>query len=139
MRIMGIDYGRSRIGISLSDPTGTVAQPLDVFSHGPKTLNRIAKLATTNRVGMIVVGLPLNMDGGEGEMAREARGFAQRIYHATGLPVEMYDERLTTWEAHGIMKEAGLTRKKRSRHVDRLAAVLILQRYLDKKRHASGN
>lgn len=138
MRIMGIDYGRSRIGLSLSDPTGTVAQPLDVLSHGPRTQDEIAKLATANGVGMIVVGLPLNMNGEEGAMAREARDFARELHKVTGLPVEMFDERLTSWEAHEIMKEAGLTRKKRSRLVDKLSAVIILQRYLD-KRCAPGN
>jgi putative Holliday junction resolvase len=138
MRIMGIDYGRSRIGLSLSDPTGTVAQPLDILSRGPKTSDEIAKLATANGVEMIVVGLPLNMNGGEGEMARETRDFARKLHQATGLPVEMSDERLTSWEAHEIMKEAGLTRKKRSRLADKLAAVLILQRYLD-RRYAPGN
>lgn len=138
MRIMGIDYGRSRIGLALSDPTGTVAQPLDVLFRGPKTSDEIAKLATANGVEMIVVGLPLNMNGGEGEMAREARDFARKLHKVTGLPVEMFDERLTSWEAHEIMKEAGLTRKKRSKLADKLAAVLILQRYLD-RRYAPGN
>ena len=135
MRIIGIDYGRARVGISLSDPTGTIAHPLGVLPNTPKILDEIAKLATANGVKMIVVGLPLNMNGEEGEMARD---FARKLHKATGLPVEMFDERLTSWEAHEIMKEAGLTRKKRSRLADKLAATIILQRYLD-RRYALGN
>ena len=138
MKVIGIDYGRARVGISLSDPTGTIAQPLGVLPNTPKILDEIAKLATSHGVEMIVVGLPLNMNGEEGEMAREARDFARKLHKTTGLPVEMFDERLTSWEAHEIMKEAGLTRKKRSRLADKLAATIILQRYLD-RRYALGN
>ncbi len=133
MRCLGIDYGKVRIGVSLSDPTGTVAQPLVVLANRPGVIERIKELAALHQVGRIVVGLPLNMDGSIGDMANIVMDFVATLHRETGIPVDTIDERLSSWEAHGIMKEAGLSRKKRSKGVDKLAAVLILQRYLDRK------
>jgi len=139
MRYLGVDYGRARIGLSLSDPTGSLAQPLAILKNRPGVLEEIREITTSYAVERIVIGLPLNMDGEEGAMAQETREFASRLQKATGLPVETVDERLSSWEAHSIMKEAGLNRKKRSKLADKIAATLILQRYLERKDHASGS
>ena len=139
MRYLGVDYGRARIGLAISDPSGTLAQPLGVLKNRPGAIEEIRRIIASHGVERIVVGLPLNMNGEEGEMAVEARNFAHRLREATGLPVDTVDERLTSWEAHSIMKEAGLRRKRRSQMVDKVAATLILERYLARqKKDASG-
>ncbi len=138
MRLLGIDYGRSRIGLSLSDPTGSLAQPLTVLKNRPGVMEEIKELTRSYQVEKIVIGLPLHMNGEEGKMAEETRTFAFKLHEITGLPVETIDERLTSWEAHTIMKEAGLNRKKRSRLADKVAATLILQRYLEREKNAPG-
>ena len=138
MRHLGIDYGRVRMGLSISDPTGSLAQPLTILKNRPGVVEEIKELILSHQVEKIVIGLPLNMDGEEGEMVQEAREFASKLQETTGLPVDTMDERLTSWEAHSIMKEAGLNRKKRSKLADKVAATLILQRYLDRQRDATG-
>jgi putative Holliday junction resolvase len=134
MRILGIDYGKVRIGLSLSDSTGVVAYPLTVLTNKPDITSRIKQIALQHSVRKIVVGLPLNMNGSQGEMASAAQHLAFKLREDTGLPVEMIDERLTSWEAEEILKEAGLKRKKRKKLSDKIAATLILQKYLESKR-----
>ncbi len=139
MRHLGIDYGRARIGLAISDPTGSLAQPLTILNNGPGVMEEIKKLVLSYQVGKIVIGLPLNMDGKEGEMVRETREFASSLQKVTGLPVDTMDERLSSWEAHSIMKEAGLNRRKRSKLADKVAATIILQRYLERQRNVAGS
>ena len=136
MRVMGLDLGDKRIGVALSDPLGWTAQGLDVITGGGGAkgdIRRIKEIAVKHEVGKVVVGLPLNMDGSAGPRAEKARDFAGRLAAALGLPVELWDERLTTAEAERLLIEADVRRAGRRRVIDKMAAVLILQNYLDRK------
>ena len=140
MRLLGIDYGRRRVGLALSDESGIVASPLPTYVRGRSTKRDVAALASLiarHKVSSIVVGLPLNMNGSRGEMAREAEAFADRIRQETGLPVDSFDERLTSSEAERVLIEANLSRRQRKALRDSLSAVLILQGYLN-QRNRSG-
>ncbi|MHB2021196.1 MAG: Holliday junction resolvase RuvX [Candidatus Xenobia bacterium] len=123
-RVMGVDFGEKRTGVALSGPLG--ASPLCVLEGlGPRqTANRLSELAVEYTVGRIVVGLPLNMDGSAGPRAENARRFADLVQTVTALPVETQDERLTSWEAEQM------PRPKRKRHVDDVAAALILEAWM---------
>ena len=138
MRVMGLDVGARRIGIALSDETGTIAQGKGVYRRRTpdEDVGYLAEKAREWGVGRIVVGLPLNMDGTEGEEARRAREFAAALEEAVGIPVELWDERWTTAEAERVLVEADLSRRKRREVRDELAAVLILQSWLDAHRDA---
>ncbi|MGI6491813.1 MAG: Holliday junction resolvase RuvX [Peptococcaceae bacterium] len=136
MRILGIDLGEKKIGLAVSDPLGWTAQGLGVvISKG--SIN--ADIATINEyvkryeVEKIIIGLPLNMDGSSGPHAEKARFFAEQLGHKLNIPVEMIDERLTTVAAEKLLLQADLSRAKRKKVIDKMAAVLILQRYLDQK------
>jgi putative Holliday junction resolvase len=134
MRILGLDLGDKRIGVALSDPMGWTAQGLDVITSagGVKSdIRRIKEIADKHEVEKVVVGLPLNMDGSSGPRAEKARDFADRLARVLDLPVEMWDERLTTAEAERLLVEADMRRAKRRQVIDKMAAVLILQNYLD--------
>lgn len=135
MRVLGIDYGRRRIGLALSDEEGILASPLPTYVRGRSEERDIARLATLiarHGATAVAVGLPLNMDGSRGEMAREAEAFADRIQKETALPVELFDERLTSSEAERVLLEANLPRRRRKELRDSLSAVLILQGHLDR-------
>jgi len=134
MRILGIDLGDKRIGIALSDEMGWTAQGLAVIMSGggvAENIKRIKELALENKVERIVVGLPRNMDGSTGPRAEKACEFARRLEKSSGLPVEMWDERLTTVAAEKLLIKADLRRAKRRQVIDKIAAALILQNYLD--------
>ncbi|MCB7129442.1 MAG: Holliday junction resolvase RuvX [Candidatus Brocadiales bacterium] len=136
MRILGIDYGRKRIGLAVSDPLCITAQGLPTLERGDLSghdMDVLAGVIREREVDEIVVGLPLNMDGTRGEIAREALAFAGELRKRFALPVHMMDERLSTVRAHRAMKEGGLTRKKRAGKVDKISAQLILQDYLGRK------
>ena len=137
MRVMGLDVGGKRIGIALSDETGTIAQGKGVYRRRglEEDLRFLAGKAREWGVERIVVGLPLNMDGTEGEGARGAREFAEALERVAKIPVELWDERLTTAEAERVLLEADLSRRKRREIRDQLAAVLILQSWLDARRN----
>jgi putative Holliday junction resolvase len=138
MRILGIDYGRVRLGLALSDPDGILASPLPTLSRSRRTcedLDPIARLAREHGVARIVVGLPLLMDGTNGTMANEAKTFADQVAKRTRLPVDLFDERLTSSEAERAMLEGNLSRERRRELRDGLAAVLILQAYLETRSH----
>ena len=136
MRFLGLDVGDRRIGIALSDETGTVAQGRGVYTRqGEKEdLSHFVELCRRERVEKIVVGLPLNMDGSEGEQAAKVRAFAEALSERAGLPVEYLDERLTTVEADRVLSQAGFREGKKRKVRDELAAVLILQAWLDSRR-----
>lgn len=134
MRILGIDLGDKKIGVALSDEMGWTAQGLTVIMSGggvAEDIIRIKELALENKVEKIVVGLPRNMDGSTGPRAAKAREFARRLEKSFGLPVEMWDERLSTVAAEKLLIKADLRRAKRRQVIDKIAAALILQNYLD--------
>ena len=136
MSIMGVDLGQVRTGISVCDPREVLASPVKVITaHTPeKRLEEIHKAAGELRAGKIVVGLPRNMDGTEGASALSARETAARLQEITGLPVVLQDERGTTMTAHGYLNDTNVRGKKRRQTVDAVAAVIILQDYLDSSR-----
>lgn len=130
---MGIDVGEKRIGIAISDPMGWTAQGHSVLHRTSidKDLSYFKNLCQKAEIGKIVVGLPKNMNGSLGPKAREVQQFGQELAKITGLPVEYWDERLTTLQAERVLLEADLSRKKRRGVIDKVAAVHILQSYLD--------
>ncbi len=135
MRVLGIDYGRRRIGLAVSDEEGILASPFPTYVRGrseKRDITALTSLIDKHRVTAVVVGLPLNMDGSRGEMAREAEEFADRIRQETELPVHLFDERLTSSEAERVLLEADLPRRRRKELRDSLSAVLILQGHLDR-------
>jgi putative Holliday junction resolvase len=134
-RILGLDYGTRRIGVAVSDPLGLTAGPLEVLDATAGDLDdRLRNLAADLGVELIVVGLPVGLDGREGPAALDARRFADRVAAATGLPVEVYDERFSTVTAERVLLEAGLRRERRKQARDRVAAAVFLQAYLDGRR-----
>ena len=133
MRVLGLDVGDRRIGVALSDETGLLASPLPTLERvGPrKDLKAIAALVRDRGAGEIVVGLPYNMDGSVGPQAEKVRAFAEALAPVARVPVRYWDERLTTVEAEQILIERDVSRQRRKGLVDQVAAVLILQSYLD--------
>lgn len=136
MRVLAVDPGSKRVGLALSDPTGTIAQGLTTLDAEPlETLpERVAAIAREKDAGRIVVGLPRRMDGSFGPEAKAARELAAQLRKAARLPVELMDERLTTVEAERSLREAGVHGRHRRQRVDRVAAALLLQSHLDRNR-----
>ena len=132
-RTLGLDYGDRRIGVALSDPLGLTAGPLLTLTrtNWKDDLARLRDLAREHHVERIVVGLPLEMDGSERERGRLARRFMDRVRGATGLPVIAWDERLTTVQAERTLLEGDVSRARRREVIDQVAAVILLQAYLD--------
>lgn len=133
-RILGIDYGKKRIGLALSDIMGIMAQPFDVIeSKGIKNnIEAILKIIKEKEVSCVVIGKPINMNATEGEMAEFATEFANELKKITEIKVELIDERLTTAQAERVLvEEANVSREKRKGIRDKLAATFILQTYLD--------
>jgi len=144
-RILALDYGRARIGIAIADAQTSLPQPLGTLDriNRNEDMRRLRELIREHSVKQIVVGLPLRLDGTRGDMAEEAARFGQRVHKQFGLPVEMVDERLTSWEAERMLEEqegrtihaaAGKKHKKEKERlgVDAMAAALILKEYLDR-------
>ena len=131
-RLLGVDIGDVRIGIALSDPTGTLCTPLMTLDAKgvPEDQQRIAELAAEYEAEAIVVGLPINMDGSYGPAARSAQAFCRTLRSLTGLPVVTYDERLTSHEAEARLRAAGVQPSREKGRVDSAAAALILESYL---------
>ena len=132
-RTLGIDYGHRRIGVALSDGLGIAAHPFAVLQAGARVGPRLAELVRENDVGRVVVGLPRSLDGSEGEAARSARRFAEEIEALLDVEVVMYDERLTSRIAEGVLLSAGTSRAGRRNKVDKVAAAVMLQGYLDRR------
>lgn len=132
-RIMGIDYGDARTGVALSDLLCSIVGSTTVVPsrNTEKAIADIVRIAKENEVGLIVVGLPRNMDGTEGNRAELCRNFAEKLRAATGLDVTMWDERRTTVEAHNILSQHNYHGQKRKNTVDAVAASLILEGYLN--------
>ncbi|MGB6686158.1 MAG: Holliday junction resolvase RuvX [Candidatus Acidiferrum sp.] len=144
-RILALDYGRARIGLAIASAEAALAQPLGTLEriNRNEDMRRLRELVREHGVRQIVVGLPLRLDGTRGEMAEEAVRFGERVRKQIGLPVEMVDERLTSWEAERLLEEhqgrtihaaAGKKKKKENEKVgvDAMAAALILKEYLDR-------
>lgn len=137
-RVLGVDLGEARIGLALSDPLGVTAQPLETLvRQGARAdLAEVARIAREREVRAIVVGLPLRLDGDEGPAAEAARRFARRLEgRLPGVRLEFWDERLTTVLAERTMISGRARRARRRERVDTVAAVLILQSWLDAHRH----
>ena len=137
-RIMGLDYGSKTVGVAVSDGLGLTAQGVEIIRRKDEnklrqTLARIEELALEYEVGEIVLGLPKHMNGTEGERVALTEEFKEKLERRTGLPVTLWDERLTTVAADRIMMEAGVRRENRREYVDKIAATLILQGYLDSR------
>jgi putative Holliday junction resolvase len=135
-RVLALDLGKRRIGLALSDELGITAQGLETLqrSNIREDLARLAQLASEKNVALILMGNPLHMSGHEGRQAAYARDFGERLREATGLPIEYRDERLTTVEAQRVLRQSGISIQKRAKAVDRLAAVILLESYLDSQR-----
>lgn len=138
MRIMGLDYGSKTIGVAISDPMGLTAQGLEIIRREEenklrKSLRRIEELVQEYQVKEIVLGFPKNMNNTIGERAEKSLQLKETLERRLGLPVVMWDERLTTVEADRTLIEAGVRRENRKKYVDMIAAVFILQGYLDAK------
>jgi putative holliday junction resolvase len=132
-RIMAIDSGQKRIGIALSDPLCMFASPWGFIEAGDpdRVAKRIREIVQEYDVATIVVGLPRNMDGTCGFQAREAQSLADFLERELNIPIEMIDERRTTREAESLLIDSGMSRKGRKKVTDKIAAALILKRYLD--------
>lgn len=138
-RILAIDYGERRVGLALSDPTATIAQPLPTLERrrGKRPpVAPVARLAREHEVAEIVVGLPLTLEGEESEWTREVRAFGASLAERTGVPVTYLDERMTSVRAERAVRSLGLPKQQREEkgRVDAAAALLILQAHLDSTR-----
>lgn len=136
MRILGLDYGSKTVGVAVSDPLGFTAQGVEIIRRKSKnkmrqTLARIEELIAQYQVEEIVLGLPKNMNNTLGDRAEKSLELKETLERRTGLPVVMWDERLTTVSANRVLMETGVRRENRKEHVDEIAAVFILQGYLD--------
>lgn len=136
IRIMGLDYGSRTVGVAVSDPLGLTAQGVEIIRREQenklrRTLARIEELIAQYEVTELVLGLPRNMNSTLGERAEKTLEFRAMLERRTGLPVTMWDERLTTVAANRTLMESGVRRERRKEYVDMIAAVYILQGYLD--------
>ena len=142
VRIMGLDFGSKTVGVAVSDPLSITAQGIEIVRRTSenklrKTLARIEELVTEYEVTEIVLGFPKNMNNTIGERAEKSLAFKEMLERRTGLPVVMWDERLTTVAANRTLIEGGVRRENRKDYVDMLAAVYILQGYLDSRERTS--
>jgi putative holliday junction resolvase len=149
--ILAIDYGKKRLGLALSDEFGVTSRPYATWTriNRRRDLARLRELVRKEGIRHIVVGLPLHLDGTPSEMSEEAKSFAARVEKALGLPVEMMDERLSSWEAHETLSQlspgkharnaaSGNSGPKKQKPLDEIAAAIILRDYLDKVRTRTG-
>ena len=132
-RVLGIDLGDRRIGVALSNPDRTLASPLVVLTRSPKLYHEIASLITEWEATCVVVGLPLSLDGSEGPAAQKALAETDKLAATLEVPVETYDERLTTISAERMMTDAGLDSRAQRKVVDKIAAAILLQAWLDRQ------
>ena len=133
MRILALDVGKKRIGMAISDALGITAQPLETFNRKNKyaDFEQITKIAGDMNVSKIVVGLPLNMNGTAGNQAKKIYNFVEGLKESLKIPVQLWDERLSTIEANRVLLQADVSRRKRKKLDDKIAAQLILQSYLN--------
>ncbi|MFC1511870.1 Holliday junction resolvase RuvX [Candidatus Latescibacterota bacterium] len=132
MRVLAVDWGERRTGLAVSDELGITAQGLDtlVVKDENQLIERIAEVVGKTDAETIVIGLPLNMDGTESEKSKKVRAFGERLIERTGRMVVYHDERLTSRQAHRVMRELSVKTRGNKEQIDRIAATLILQEYL---------
>jgi len=132
-RVLGLDVGSKTIGMAVSDPLGITAQGLETIRRKNKRTDfgRLNEVVRQYEIAEIVVGLPLRMSGAEGTQSEKMRQFAEDLRKASGLPVHLWDERLTSAEANRVLRDSEMSIKRRGEVVDRLAAVLILQNWME--------
>jgi len=137
-RILGLDVGARRIGLAVSDALGITAQGLETLERKNKRqdFERLELLIQKYEVRQLVVGLPLRLSGAEGTQAQKIHAFAEELRRRFGLPVHLWDERLTSAQANRLLRETDLSIEKRGKAVDRMAAVLILQGWMEKNRES---
>jgi putative Holliday junction resolvase len=141
-RFLGIDHGKKRIGLAVSDPGATLASPLTTVAASGRLSDQVAAVLSCAKeydIGAFVVGLPLNMDDTEGDQAKTVRRFGAELGRVGGKPVHYWDERLSSHAAEELLRPAELTRKKRKARLDRVAAQVILQGFLDARTSAPPN
>lgn len=136
MRILGLDYGSKTVGVAVSDPMKITAQAVETITRKEEnklrqTLARIETLCREYEVEQIVLGLPKNMNNTMGDRAKKSMEFQEMLERRTGLPVVLWDERLTTASAERVLQESGVRRENRKSYIDQIAAVFILQGFLD--------
>lgn len=136
MRILGLDYGSKTVGVAICDPLGITAQGLETITRKTenglrRTFSRLEALIDEYKVETIVLGYPVNMDGSIGERAKKTEEFRDMLIRRTGLPVVLWDERLTTVEANDILNKSRVPKEDRKKVIDKIAAGLILQSYLN--------
>lgn len=133
MRILALDHGTRRIGVAVSDETKTIAQPLEYIPAEPfaEFLERLKKILLEKEVDFILLGLPRNMDGSYGPAAQKVEAFASVLKSSIAVPIRMWDERLTSTMANRILIQGNVRRDKRKEKVDKMAAAILLQGYLD--------
>jgi putative Holliday junction resolvase len=136
VRVLAVDHGEKRIGLALSDPTGTVANPFKVIGHVSRLMDaaQVASLAQENEAGLIVIGQSFDEEGLLNLAGRRAAKFAEALRQQTQIPVVLWDESLSTQDARTARIELGVSRKRRAGHHDSLAATVILQSYLESNR-----
>ena len=133
MRILALDHGTRRIGVAVSDETKTIAQPLEFIPAEPFAdfLRRLKEILLAKQVDCILLGLPRNMDGSYGPAAQKVEVFASALKSALAVPIKLWDERLTSSQANKILIQGGVRRDQRKEKVDKMAAAILLQSYLD--------
>ncbi len=139
-KILGVDFGDTRTGLAVCDPSRLLASGIGYVSPGgiEKTADAVAEIAKQEKVSALVVGLPVNMDGSEGGRAARCRKFAHLLEERLGLPVAMFDERMTTMTASRYLNETNTRGKKRKTVIDTLSAQIILQNCLDRLKYLKG-
>jgi putative Holliday junction resolvase len=133
-RIIGVDYGSKRIGLSISDPLGIIARPIDALPNSENMFTALRTLAEREQIKLFVVGMPFNLKGQAAYKAEEVQGFIDRLKQETGLEIVPWDERFTTTMAHQTLRDMGTKkseRQKKDGRIDSMAAALLLQNYLD--------
>lgn len=133
MRVLGVDFGHKRIGLALSDETGTIAQPLEYIAGGgvAAVSREIARICAERQIGKVVVGVPLRLDGKASEQTERTLAFIAALRRATTVPVAEWDERLTSVQAERALLEGNVRRSERKQKIDKVAAQIMLQSYLD--------
>jgi putative Holliday junction resolvase len=133
MRILALDHGTKRIGVAVSDETKTIAQPLEYIPAEPFAdfLERLKQLLIEKEVDVILIGMPRNMDGSYGPAAQKVEAFVAVLKSAVTVPIKLWDERLTSTMANRVLLQGNVRRKQRKEKVDKMAAAILLQSYLD--------
>lgn len=139
-RVLGLDYGKRRIGVAISDGLGLTAQPLDTVINKPnQVMEQLKTIIKQRQVTRIVIGLPKHLSNKEGAKAEEAREFGAKLIAETQLPVDFIDERLSTVAAQRILMQSNMSGRKKRQVIDKLAAGIILQTWLDSRKHKEKN